>query len=667
MRFEFNGCEYEIAVWTPVTGTLGGVVAFDTETELIRPGHVPRYVLGQAYAGGRGVYLIQEVHLLAFLEAHRQSNIITHNAAFDLSVVEKATGFSFSSMINTDRIWDIGLLYRLWVLATEGGVPKKWGLAYVCAEVLQISVAKDEAARCNFGNYIDDNGLIDYAGISEPEIRYAAIDAIVTYQVFEKIMPEVYKLDPRQYLSHRIQIMGAVGLRAVEINGIGMDVERRTSLLTDIDHRLRVHLSMLERHGYVPGQKGINAVLQKHLKSIETRIGVKLPKTDKCGAISTTTEILSPYRGHSPLIAALLDYRETKKTRDFLADLDHSRVYPHFNTLVNTGRTSCRKPNLQNMPRAAGVRECFIPSPGHKFLIIDYAQIELSTLAQVCIDLYGASKMADLINQGVDLHRWFASVLLNKSIEEISEGERRRAKACNFGFPGGLGTTAFLAYAKATYGIGDMSIEQADQYRDHWLRAFPEMRTYLSDDALCRLKTMYEFRVARNLIGDWADEDMAAKMFMRIISGNLESTSGKPYAARILAWAFNDVLPAIRYDLRGITEGSPDLRRQILDRVFVKTRTGRIRAKTTYTESKNTPFQGLAADGAKIALFRLVDAGYQVTNFIHDEFLVELVDDDQIEDHAKQVEKIVINSMREVVPDVAVRASRSFCDRWHKG
>ena len=653
--------------WIPATGPLGDRIAFDTETELAQPGVVPRFVLGQAYAGGASVFLVKREHLAAFFAAHAASTLIMHNAPFDIAVICKACEVDFAPFIEMDRLWDTGLLYQLLILATEGDVPRRWGLAAVAKEVLGIVVSKDEALRNHFGDYITEDGSIAYAAITEAELEYAAKDAIVTYEIFTKVFPRVCELDPRQYLSHRIQLMGAIGLHAIELNGIGMDLERRASLINLLDEKIQIHLAQLAHHGYVPGEEGINTLLQGHLKDLETKLGIALPKTDKSGAISSTHKVLEPYRDHSPLIAALLDYRELKKTRDFVAELDQPRIYPRFNTLLHTGRTSCHNPNLQNMPRAAGIRECFIPAPGYKFLIIDYAQIELSTLAQVCMDRYGISKMAELINQSVDLHRWFASVLLNKNIEEITKEERQRAKACNFGFPGGLGTTAFLAYAKATYGIEGMSIEQAEQYRNRWLEAFPEMKLYLADDSLSRLKKMYDFSTAGLALGFPCDEESAAKLFMKILSGGLHNNLGHPYGSKTLQWAFEEVLPKLHQPSRGIAEGSPDLKRQILDLTAVQTRTGRIRAACTYTAARNTPFQGLASDGAKIALYRLRAAGYRVCNFIHDEFVIELPDRAGIEDQAVTVDSIAVSAMRQVVPDVAVRTEWFITERWRKG
>ena len=56
------------------------------------------------------------------------------------------------------------------------------------------------------------------------------------------------------------------------------------------------------------------------------------------------------------------------------------------------------------MPRQGNVREMFIPRPGCVLLAIDYAALELRTLAAICLKKYGKSQLAEVINQGSDPH-----------------------------------------------------------------------------------------------------------------------------------------------------------------------------------------------------------------------------------------------------------------------
>ena len=78
-------------------------------------------------------------------------------------------------------------------------------------------------------------------------------------------------------------------------------------------------------------------------------------------------------------------------------------------------------------------------------------------------------------------------------------------------------------------------------------------------------------------------------------------------------------------DARDVTEET-GLARKIFG-APVMTLTGRIRGRVSFTAARNTPFQGLAADGAKLAMYDLLRAGYTVAAFIHDEFLIQLPDE----------------------------------------
>ena len=97
----------------------------------------------------------------------------------------------------------------------------------------------------------------------------------------------------------------------------------------------------------------------------------------------------------------------------------------------------------------------------------------------------------------------------------------------------------------------------------------------------------------------------------------------------------------------------------------VTTLTGRIRADTTYCAEKNTPFQGLAADGAKIALYNLMDAGFELVGFVHDEIITE-VPENTAEEMRRLQEEIMVNSMSLVVPDVKISVESTISPRYCK-
>ncbi len=96
-----------------------------------------------------------------------------------------------------------------------------------------------------------------------------------------------------------------------------------------------------------------------------------------------------------------------------------------YRCLVESGRTSCSKPNLQNLPKAPGVRECYIPRPGFLFCSVDYEALELHTLAQVCLELLGESALADALNAGLDPHLLMACEWLLDGVT-YEEGKKIR-------------------------------------------------------------------------------------------------------------------------------------------------------------------------------------------------------------------------------------------------
>lgn len=132
-----------------------------------------------------------------------------------------------------------------------------------------------------------------------------------------------------------------------------------------------------------------------------------------------------------------------------------------------------------------GIRECFHPRPGMVFAQADYSQLELRTLAQVCLHLLGESNLAKVLNAGMDPHLEVARTILGityqEALENISredvDNARQVGKVANFGLPGGLGVTRLCYFAKKTYGV-ELTEKQARELKDQWLQAFPEMKQY---------------------------------------------------------------------------------------------------------------------------------------------------------------------------------------------
>lgn len=180
-------------------------------------------------------------------------------------------------------------------------------------------------------------------------------------------------------------------------------------------------------------------------------------------------------------------------------------IQPRFDPLKKTGRTSCSKgetkpgrslnavgDQTQNLNREAGLRECYVARPGYLILSDDWKAAELHTLAQTCADWGLDSQLARVLRSGKDVHLWFAAISNGWTYEWAEEAlagkhgptEKKRAKlarqgakACDFGFPGGLGIAKFRGWAAKTYGVV-WTEEEAIRRKAQWMDAFPEMWAY---------------------------------------------------------------------------------------------------------------------------------------------------------------------------------------------
>ena len=96
------------------------------------------------------------------------------------------------------------------------------------------------------------------------------------------------------------------------------------------------------------------------------------------------------------------------------------------------------------------------------------------------------------------------------------------------------------------------------------------------------------------------------------------------------------------------------------------TLTGRLRGRVGYSQAKNHPFQSLAADGAKIALWRLYREGFRCVAFVHDEVIIEIPIDSDHTSQARVIDSILCDSMKELTGEIPVACEYALTSRWLK-
>lgn len=208
---------------------------------------------------------------------------------------------------------------------------------------------------------------------------------------------------------------------------------------------------------------------------------MKLPggKKTKTG-YSTAAEVLEKLSGDYPIVKDILEYRGLTKLKSTYADGlanyigEDNRIHTSFNqTITATGRISSTEPNLQNIPMrmelGRRIRKVFVPGEGCKFMDADYSQIELRVLAHMS----GDGQLIEAYHMDQDIHRITAAKVFHTPFEEVTDLQRRNAKAVNFG----------IVYGISSFGLSqDLSIspKEAAKYIEQYFATYPKVREFLN-------------------------------------------------------------------------------------------------------------------------------------------------------------------------------------------
>lgn len=196
---------------------------------------------------------------------------------------------------------------------------------------------------------------------------------------------------------------------------------------------------------------------------------------------STAADVLEKLAPEHPIVADILEYRGLTKLKSTYADglgaciAADGRIHSSFNqTITATGRISSTEPNLQNIPMrmelGRQIRKVFVPEDGFVFTDADYSQIELRILAHMSKD----EQLIEAYQTAQDIHRITASKVFHVPFEEVTDLQRRNAKAVNFG----------IVYGISSFGLSqDLSItkKEAAEYMEQYFRTYPGIQTFQQD------------------------------------------------------------------------------------------------------------------------------------------------------------------------------------------
>ncbi len=605
--------------------------AIDTETFLIYPGNLAPTLVCVSHCGDDESGLLHHADpnlfptVLSMLEEHT----VWANAPFDLAVLIRHDARFLQPIfdaLDDGRIHDVQIRAKLIDITggrlryeedEEGNTKSRgYSLAELSMRHLGVRLEKD-IFRLNYHDRYD----VPLEEWPEGAREYAISDARSTREVYfkQEEMTEYMKNAPAQTRAHMM-------LHLISCHGFRTDLEAVDRLRVATEKRVNELQADLQREGFVrddgsrdtkkairrmlhiqkeqcawtdSGQKALDlsSSLEDFLQLAEAE--GKYVSVSREACLESGDDLLSRYSEYSQCKSLL-----STAVKD-LAQGSVIPIQPRYEVLMATTRTSCSGPNIQNQRRSPGVRECFVARPGHVILAGDYAAAELHTLAQVCYDELGKSKLGDLMNAGIDVHKHVGAQIIRLDYADVDldiethATARQVAKAANFGFPGGCSGRRFASFARG-YGC-NITEREGDEIKSIWLLSLDEMSDYF----------------------EWVRSHK--------VEGN------------------RFTIPISRIDV--------------------------IRGKTTYCSACNTPFQGLAAGGAKAAGWGLIKKmftekrsilyGSRILGFFHDEYLIE-VPEEKCHESALALKDTMEQAFNAFVPDCPTTVEVAAMHHWAK-
>lgn len=313
----------------------------------------------------------------------------------------------------------------------------------------------------------------------EEAAPYAAEDADITLQLHQTLWSRLQQETRLQRVFETIEIPLLPVISRIERQGALVDANLLGQHSIELEQRLRE----LERAAFDLAGEEFNLGSPKQLGAIlfeklELPVIKKTPK----GAPSTAEEVLQELALDYPLPKLLIEHRGLSKLKSTYTDKlplminpQTGRIHTSYHQAVTaTGRLSSSDPNLQNIPirNAEGrrIRQAFIAPKGYKMVAADYSQIELRIMAHLSED----KGLIDAFNQGLDVHRATAAEVFDVGLEQVTEEQRRSAKAINFG----------LIYGMSAFGLAKqlgVGRHDAQQYIDLYFERYPGVKEYMDN------------------------------------------------------------------------------------------------------------------------------------------------------------------------------------------
>ena len=474
-----------------------------------------------------------------------------------------------------------------------------------------------ELTTVSYTDLVPKGKTIDEIAIAKVA-QYCGSDVHITYRIVPLLGADLKEVSDLEALYTEVELPVEPVLANMEATGIRIDKD----YLNKFSKQLESDLVGIEKAAYDAAGEEFNLGSPKQLSELFfEKLGLDKRKSrkNKTG-YSTDAATLEKLQGDHPVVDSVVEYRTLSKLKSTYVDAlpalirpNTGRVHTDFNQAVTTtGRLSSSNPNLQNIPTRTAfsrqIRQAFLPKEGWQLVAADYSQIELRILAHLSEEPI----LIKAYRENEDVHRLTATLLFDKSKEEITSDERRIAKVINFGVIYGMGAARFAR---------EMDIHRLDAktFIDRFNQRYPNVFEYLQQ--------MQREAIAHGYVKTIAGR----RRYFNFTTRSLQALKGKNPK---------------EIDLGSLRTNGYDA--------------GSLRA------AANAPIQGSSADIIKLAMIRLHELlkDYQANMLlqVHDELIFE-VPPDEWEELQPKIESTMEEAVQLTVPlKVEAQAGKNWMD-----
>ena len=395
------------------------------------------------------------------------------NLKFDYKMIKHHLG------IELNNIYDIGLAE----LILTNGLNKLWSLAAIAKKYLDIDLNTKQLSL--WESYVSKDTVklyenLKYENLTLDLIKYSATDIIIPSLIYPKILKQIRETNQAKVIKLENDFTTIVA--KWELKGIYLDADKWLNVLADnklelskVEQQLNLYLISQKLEHYL----GINWNSSKQVSALFKELDIPIQVIDSKNSVgdikvykNTVGQAhIKKFKSKFDILPLYLSYKNLYKAIStygfkFLSNVNpiSNRIHTNIYQIKSTGRISSSSPNLQNIPRTADFRSCFIAPKGKTFIICDYSAQESRILA----DYAKEPAMIDFaINGDGDFH----SLTAKQMYGEVTPENRPIAKMLNFA----------IAYGASAHKISDQAqipTKQAQELIDQFFKSYPVLKPY---------------------------------------------------------------------------------------------------------------------------------------------------------------------------------------------